>query len=315
MLKLPATQDELVTAEIPAHVLLPKGMLDVSEQKFLYLLARDHYSGSGEIIDAGAFCGASGYALAAGLADNTRINQKFGRVHSYDLFSVEEPYTREYIQNVFFSRFDRSGSRIYATHKVKVGDSFLDVFQFQTQRYASSIQTHVGSITDFRWEGGLPISILFIDCAKTLDIQRHILREFFPALISGESFVIQQDFHHPWHPYIHVVMEFLGSYFDVVVPAASATRAYRLIREIPAAELRRAINFEFSNDEIVFFLQQMLSHSPDRPMLELVLARQLYLIDNDECTKFITRLLSKNQAAPVVAELRKQIDLLCPGIL
>src|SRR5476649_2864728 len=102
LLRLPATQDELTGAEVPAHVLLPKGMLEVSEQKLLYFLARDLYSETGEIIDAGAFCGASTYALAAGLVDNPRVYRKDARVHSYDLFTIEESYTLEYLQNVFF---------------------------------------------------------------------------------------------------------------------------------------------------------------------------------------------------------------------
>lgn len=304
-----------MATEVPAHVLLPKGMLDVSEQKLLYLLARDYYTGSGEIIDAGAFCGASGYALAAGLADNPQVKHKNGRVHSYDLFKVDEPYILEYLQNVFFSRFDRTGKGQYATHKVQVGDSFLDVFLFQTQRYASNIKHYVGSITNFPWEKELAISILFIDCAKTLDTQKYLLAEFFPALISGESIVIQQDFYHPWHPYIHVVMTFLTDYFDVVVPSAGCTRAYRLIREIPAQLLERAIAYDFSNDEIVSLLAQMISAIPDRPTLNLVLARQLYLIDHEECLKFVESLMLKKQTPAALAELRRQIASLCPEIL
>ena len=57
----------------------PPGMLGGEERQFLYFAARDFYAGAGEIVDAGAFLGASAGALAAGLRDNPRVRDKFRR--------------------------------------------------------------------------------------------------------------------------------------------------------------------------------------------------------------------------------------------
>ena len=110
-------------------------------------------------------------------------------------------------------------------------------------------------------------------------------------------------------------MEYLAEYFDVVVPGAGGTRAYRLTKEIPASRLGRAIDYDFKNAEIASLLSQMLSRSPGWPMLDLVFARQLYLMDRRKCRKFVENLLIRKQTESAVAELRRQISLLCPGIL
>ena len=63
---------------------LPAGMLRSREASMLYHLARDYFSGMGDIIDAGAFLGASSFCLAKGLQDNQSIGATSGRIHAYD---------------------------------------------------------------------------------------------------------------------------------------------------------------------------------------------------------------------------------------
>src|SRR6185295_8740314 len=81
---------------VPNHVLAPKGMLIPGEIRLLYRLGCHYYSGAGAIIDAGTFCGASAYALAAGVADNPRNLPKHRPVHAYDTFLARDEYTRQY---------------------------------------------------------------------------------------------------------------------------------------------------------------------------------------------------------------------------
>jgi hypothetical protein len=313
-LNLPASQADLEGAPVPAHVLLPKGMLEVSEQKLLYLLARDYYDGAGEIIDAGAFCGASSYALAAGVADNQRVSKKDGRVHSYDLFQIEEPYTLEYIQNVFYSRYTSKGEKRYPLLDVHKGDSFLDVFLFQTQRYSDIIRFHAGSLLEVRWSK-LPISLLFIDCAKTLEVQKHIVKQFMSSQISGNSILVQQDFYHPWHPYIHVLMEYLEEYFEIIVPSAGSTRAYKLVKSIPRRIIQRASTFDFADEEIVALLKQMITKCPERPMLNLVLARQLHLLNrHDQAAELLESLLAQFRGTRTEGQILEQFKAVCPSV-
>src|SRR3712207_3988236 len=75
----------------------PAGMLRRGEASLRHHLARDWYGGSGEIIDAGAFLGASSYALGRGLEQNPRVADKAGRIHAYGLFAVwrEEGQTEQ----------------------------------------------------------------------------------------------------------------------------------------------------------------------------------------------------------------------------
>ena len=47
---------------------MPHGMVGFEERRMLYWLGAEHYSGAGVIVDAGAYLGASAFALSAGLA-------------------------------------------------------------------------------------------------------------------------------------------------------------------------------------------------------------------------------------------------------
>jgi predicted O-methyltransferase YrrM len=58
------------------------GMLGPEELQFLYLSAQKFFTGTGEIVDAGAFLGASAAALGAALRDNPRVTDKARRIHS-----------------------------------------------------------------------------------------------------------------------------------------------------------------------------------------------------------------------------------------
>src|SRR5262245_36765884 len=63
-------------------------MIWMSEQQFLYLLARDYFQGTGVIVDAGIFLGSSTRTLTAGLRsrpDLERVLAAGQPVRSYDL--------------------------------------------------------------------------------------------------------------------------------------------------------------------------------------------------------------------------------------
>src|SRR5437763_14459691 len=81
---------------LPAEITRVKTMLSAQELELLYTLARDRYSGRGEIVDGGAFLGGSTLALACGLRDNARVANKSRRIHSYDLF-VSDSYVSQFI--------------------------------------------------------------------------------------------------------------------------------------------------------------------------------------------------------------------------
>src|SRR5258707_497819 len=80
------------TASSPASCGRLRTMLVADESRLLNHLAEDYYSGSGVIVDGGAFLGGSTVALADGLRRNPR-RRRLGAekpIHSFDRFEVEE---------------------------------------------------------------------------------------------------------------------------------------------------------------------------------------------------------------------------------
>lgn len=220
---------------------MPRGMLGRTEGAMLHVLARDHYRGYGEIIDAGAFLGSSTYCLAKGLEENDRISRKSGRLHSYDLFQLwqEQGETADYMADQLKQHFD-----------LAVGDdeSTLHVFAANLGPLARHVRVHAGDVTQARWSGR-PVELLFVDIAKSLPIWKHVLKAFYPSLIPGVSVVVQQDYHHPLLPWIHVVHQHLSPYFAVVEPHADDSVAFHLTERIPDRVLDQAIRYDFTLSE------------------------------------------------------------------
>ena len=216
----------------------PKGMLGREEEALLVVLARDAYEGLGEIIDAGAFLGSSSYCLAKGLAANPRIRGRAGRLHAYDLFTVwhEQGQTDRFVANELKRGFDI---------KVDEGESTLPIYMRNLGELGSLVRVYAGDITEARWSGR-PIELFFIDICKTLPIWRHLLTDFYPSLIPGASIVVHQDYHHPLLPYIHVVQEWLSSYFEIVEEKAHDSAAFFLKDRIPDRVLAQAAQYDFS---------------------------------------------------------------------
>jgi hypothetical protein len=222
-------------AGIPAEVDFPRGMLGPEERRMLFWAAAAGYTGAGVLVDAGAFAGASAFCLAAGLSRSAHRGAPCARVHSYDLFVAQDEYVREAIGASF--------------KPVESGGSYRDVFEFQTALYRDLIEVHEGDfltqpVPDDR------IELLFVDVAKTAELNDHVLRQYFPRLIPGRSLIVQQDYYHAWHPYIHIAMERLKIYFELVDPwVHHQSRVWRLTRPIPESELSAAASAGVMPDE------------------------------------------------------------------
>jgi predicted O-methyltransferase YrrM len=206
------------------------GLLGLEERKLLYHLARD-CSGAGEIVDLGAFCGASALCLAAGLRDNENAGRR--RVHSYDLFIADDGYMVDFIK----SHFDAH---------IQLGQSFEHVFRRATAEMTDRIEVHAGDLFAQTWPAATPIELLFVDAAKTIALNAHILRTFFTRLIPGKSVVVQQDFYHPGTFYLVVVMDFLRDYFTMIEEQRDWSAAFLLHSEIPKEKLDAACRYEFT---------------------------------------------------------------------
>src|SRR5262249_11477228 len=234
----------------------------------LYWLARSYYNGEGAIVDAGAYVGSSTLCLAAGLAQNSVMRQRHPVVHSYDYFKALDEYVAEHISRDF--------------RATRIGDDYLDIFQRQTKPYAEFVRPIQGDFLASRWCEGT-IEILFIDIAKTQDLNSHLIREFFPYLVPGRSLVIHQDFFHCWHPHIHITMEALSDYFEVLDQHIQfQSRLYMCRRAIPERELVRVADYAYSSSERLALLDDVAKkESGDmRAMLGAVKLWQLVLDGN-----------------------------------
>ena len=250
----------------PNELYGPKGMVGPEERRCYYWLAKNWLSDRGHIVDAGAFLGSSTYCFANGAAAGGR-REYMGEplIHAFDYFKVVDKYVGESISRDF--------------RPIADGESYLDIFESQTADYRDMIQTYAGNFLDQRWNGR-PIEILFIDIAKTSELNAYAIGEFFGSLIPGHSVLIQQDYYHCWHPYIHVSMEYFDDEFELVdehVPHQS--RVWRLKKAIPKEKIARMAQYDLTSAERLVLLDRLIEKSSEfsRPMMELTRIWQIFL--------------------------------------
>jgi SAM-dependent methyltransferase len=209
---------------LPAACTKVPTMLLPAELRLLNHLAREVYDGSGAIVDAGSFLGGSTVALAEGVRRNARWKEKRSEkpIHSYDRFEVED-WTRG----------------VYFPKDVAAGTSFREQFERNIAPYADLVEVHAGDITTHPWTGG-PIELLFIDVAKHWTVCDSVTWQFFPHLIPGRSYVIQQDYlYHHWVGWLHVTMELYADYFEYVCDTEQNSVLFLNTKPIPPSVLRR----------------------------------------------------------------------------
>jgi hypothetical protein len=209
--------------EVVSDITLPKGYIADEERRSYHYLARYCIKGQGHIVDAGAYIGASAYCFASGLARNSSKGKTV--IHAYDRFLVDAAYIGEMITKNFRPlNSDR-------------GDDFFDIFEFQVGKYKEFIHSHRGDFLLEKWNGE-PIELLFVDLAKNDELHKHIVEQFYPSLIPGRSLLIHQDFYHPWHPYIHISMQYLKHKFEIIDPFVhNSSRLYLLKDRLTADEI------------------------------------------------------------------------------
>lgn len=279
----PWNNDASIISEL---IYQPKGMIGPEERRCYFWLGKNCVTDDRCIVDAGAFLGASALCFAAGAAAAGKTGCN-GRklIHAYDYFKVVDQYVGEAIRRDF--------------RPIAKGDSYLDIFQQQTAAFEQLIEPHPGDFLAQNWHGD-PIALLFIDIAKTSSLNAHVIGEFFPSLIPGESILVHQDYFHCWHPYIHISMEFFDDEFELMdehVPHQS--RVWRLVKPLSEEKLARMRHYDLSKAERLKFLDRLVEKSSGfmAPMVKVVRIWQ-HCLDGDWDT-----------AAAGIAELRRDFRL------
>jgi glycosyltransferase involved in cell wall biosynthesis/predicted O-methyltransferase YrrM len=218
------------------EISIPSSMTMLSDEEvcYLYWLAKEHYDGEGEIVDAGCLLGASTLAFASALEKNPRVLNTRKRIHSYDRFIYED-----YMAGI---RPDDG---------VNPGANLLPYFERNIERHKESIRIYPGDIMQQAWSG-IPIDILFVDIAKSWKLNNHIISEFYGSLSPGRSILIHQDYFWTSVHWIHLTMQFLSSYFEPIhAPENGCTLAFRLIKKIPTELLNIDYSTYFSKEEAI----------------------------------------------------------------
>jgi len=198
------------TAPAPEAVRVSAGMTSAAEKNMLHWLCQNYVNGSGHVVDAGCFLGASTVAMAAGLAENRQWPSD-RKLLALDNFIVTDGMIRLHPGEL---------------RQKKAGDSFFDVFKSQISAYAGLIEAEPVDLMAVEALPG-PIELLFIDIAKTKQLNEQIVRLGFPALIPGHSLVVQQDYIYELCPWIVATMEFFAERFEFIDFAFGASFLYR----------------------------------------------------------------------------------------
>lgn len=239
----------------------PVGMVRPREMQLFYFLAKEGFTGRGTIVDAGSYLGASAYCFGQGLRQNPRCVSARDRVHCIDLFVANDHVAADLARAAV------------AGEPFAVGQSTLPLFERQVAPVRDLLEVHVGNFLDLAWRRQ-PVEILMVDIAKTIELWKRVLELFFAELVPGVSAVVHQDYHHPWLPFVHVVMEYLADHFELAAPRVDDTTVFLLTSAIPPARLARAAAYAFSPWEQLYLMDRALARLPaaDRAYVELAKA-------------------------------------------
>jgi predicted O-methyltransferase YrrM len=221
-------------AEPPRRLHDVASMLSIRELALLYWLAREQWSGRGAIVDLGSFVGGSTVAFASGLV--ARRDGTHGRiVHAYDLF--------EYVGDVAGDTLARFGWESPIRRPARA------LFDEAIRGLGGLIEVHQGDLSQQRWTSG-PIELLFVDIAKSWELNDHVLREFVPHLLPG-SVVVQQDFADEWHPWVVIAMELLADHFEWLDVVPHGSVVYRCRRPVPPGALPPRLREELPPERLI----------------------------------------------------------------
>ena len=255
----------------------PWGMLFDVEASLLFHLARDHFHGYGEIVDAGTFLGGSSFSLAKGLEQNSSILHKTARIHAFDLFEI-------WHENI--SSDEEMANSIFANYGVDLrdGETFIHIYAKNLGDLCRNIRIYRGDIRRQEW-CGRPIEILFIDICKDLQIFKHTVAQFYRSLIPGISVLIHQDYHHPLLPYIHIGQERLAKYFEVFELQADTSHALRLLDRIPDRLINEVSEFPYDRKEQLKLIDAAIERLPEAHRHHIRLAKAVLLAQHGERKK------------------------------
>jgi hypothetical protein len=115
-----------------------------------------------------------------------------------------------------------------------------------------------------------------VDAAKTPECLLHIFREFFPYVVP-RGWIIWQDYVSSTCPWIHIVLEELGDYFEYWDSPEGGTVVTRLKRTLPRKALARNYFSNLPMRRARAYLQKARDRCPGWEALDVWLGEALWL--------------------------------------
>lgn len=196
-------------------------MLSRHEQLLYYWLGAVWARGIGEFVDVGSYVGGSTACLAEGhITANLPT-----RIHAFDRFTSSEALKRRML---YAAGIDPFG-----------GEDILPLAKELLKPWAGRVTFHHGEITDQTWDGS-PIEVLTLDASKVALKTDAMARMFLPAMVPGQSVLVQQDYLHCSQPWIAAQMELLADHFAPVGHCPDDSMVYLCTRQVDEEALERA---------------------------------------------------------------------------
>lgn len=235
----------------PSGTVSARSMLMRYEIAILHALARDYYTGVGAIVDGGPLLGITTNALAKGLLGNSAVTQKSKRIFSFDLF--------DYIPNI----------ELLETVPNRNG-SFFDTYLEINRDYLELISVAPGDLMQHPWNSG-PIEILFVDLAKSWDLNDFVVDQWFPQLTPG-GYLIQQDYFSWFTYWLQITMMGLRDHFEFVDYAMGGSAVFRCTKPIPPGMGKALRSMPFEQHEELLELAIRSAPAPGAEVLKAVKA-------------------------------------------
>lgn len=245
----------------PAGVRHIKSMLSSYELSMLFALARDVWSGQGDIVDLGCLYGLTTRCFAEGMRLNDRVadDRKAKRLYAYDLFLAQD-----------YEWWTQASPTIHA-------GSWFPEFLDLNRADLDFIVPCPGDLAAMNW-GENPIEILMVDAAKTWALNHFVISRMFPALIPGHSVVVQQDYFNFAEYWVAITMEYYADYFEPLDRVYGASATFRATRRLP----REAAAFDLASlpaGEKVRLMDQAIGKAEGSAAEVLKTARATLLLD------------------------------------
>ena len=210
-------------------------MTSLSEQQYLRWFAEEVYSRKGTIVELGCWLGSLTQALCKGLRTQQPDTGDAPLIHVYDLFAWEHNMEDT------SQHFDLPCKGQFAE-----GDDYIGLYRLIMQPYLDLLNINKADLNSATWLGKA-IELLVVDAMKCESLCDNISRQFYPSLISGESYLVHQDFLHFYESWVHISSYRLRNHIAPVFEVLDSGSLVFKCLKAPPADL---LGFEASIAEV-----------------------------------------------------------------